>query len=825
MNFYVSGATLKAFDQIHYRKQLADAIIQGKPLTDEVIARSGVPREQLNAILQEVGYQTLPTYKEAVESLFQQKRTEILAWKKEALSHAYIDTGYTNSVYYGMSDAQLDAYLRTQAEADIQKKIGKGEIRLRRDDEPPSIRPYAPTSADHARQFVEKYLPGLANINSPEGIKTYNVESFLYGLINARTFGATDLYVDRRRFDNSRQEQEARLFQTFGQVVGELQNLYKAGMAVDAVLQTPRAAVLMATLRNGGRLGQMLANAVPTAITFGSVEAIRESIKGVKGESPGTLPALGKVTHATLAGGAFGVLTPLPMAARVPSVAATSYGIDKVFGLPDREAATNAAVNALFAALGGPGGARNATPAELNGKTVQIRGANNTATVVRVEVFPNEKISLTELPRGTRANYELTLNAEQLRTLRGASEANPVVQMRRLFKANNALPPAERGQIKLTAEGLFEINGQLRIAPALLRNIKESDLPRLLSATRELQQAGGKIGEVSKEARQILSDFTKSGGYRLRFNYQLEEARQWLIDLGKSAGYENITQVEVNGRRIFADMTPRELERLRTSSGTVAAGNPENIRTMGLNYALSAKPGSVQEFAERYEFFMSHYEAKYNLLSDNFDANWKGRVRQWETDNGLKVPPAVENQFRQLARTELGLSNKGEKAAIAERVVRDFAMKDDLSKINLRTQAELYAQYEQRRLELDGRYGVATIKAGLSDVENITLIQELARSNRLFFSSEAAAVYHSHKHFKDLPPSDQAGSTNNVSAYYKSAEQTVLQADVRQTMRSASPTQDGGARMYTFTRVVQGKEYNARVLVTNEGQAFLVTYY
>lgn len=407
MDFYVTGATLKHFDRIHAQKLVMDALKRGEMPNDALLNRAGADREKLNAALNEAGWQPIPTFDEAVEKLAADKKAQVLALREKANGSAVIDTSYTNSKWYGMTDAQITAETRREAAAEIRRAVGKGELIVRRGNEPPTISPTNnPRWKTDVKLFVEKYLPGINDLNTPEGIKTTNAEAFIYGWINARTFGATDFYVDKSRFHNERQANEAWAMQKLGQITGEFQNLRAGGKTVEAIMNTPRVSKAVIALNESGILGKTLVNTLPSAVTFGGVETVREGVKTATGQSEGIKNAVANITRATTEGAVFGVLQPLPLKAQIPAVAASSYGIAKVFGADNAEAAQTALLNGIFAIAGG----RTNAAKELNGKIIRVTGENGTAVNVRLAVEPNGRIRLVELSRTYKASLQVKVS-------------------------------------------------------------------------------------------------------------------------------------------------------------------------------------------------------------------------------------------------------------------------------------------------------------------------------------------------------------------------------------------------------------------------------
>ena len=115
--------------------------------------------------------------------------------------------------------------------------------------------------------------------------------------------------------------------------------------------------------------------------------------------------AVANITRASAEGAVFGVFQPLPLQARIPAVAASSYGIAKVFGADNQEAAQTALLNSIFALAGGRANAAK----ELNGKTIRVTGENGTAANVRLAVEVNGRVRLVELPQSFKADLQVKI--------------------------------------------------------------------------------------------------------------------------------------------------------------------------------------------------------------------------------------------------------------------------------------------------------------------------------------------------------------------------------------------------------------------------------
>lgn len=238
-----------------------------------------------------------------------------------------------------------------------------------------------PSLYERAKETVLENAPGLANINTQEGVRTVVAEEGLARAINAATLGATNFKVDPRRFRNEREATEAQMVGAGAEFVAALIPYMGAAKAVQLGLTIPRVARAVQAAEKAGALARLGVRAGTAAATFGGVGGAREAIKGVRGESEGVASALSNVAREAAVGATFGAVSPLTIPLRAPAVAGGTYTLDKLFGEPDSEAAQSAAFNALFSALGGRGqvGLR-----DLLGKAVRFRRGNQTSTV-RVE--------------------------------------------------------------------------------------------------------------------------------------------------------------------------------------------------------------------------------------------------------------------------------------------------------------------------------------------------------------------------------------------------------------------------------------------------------
>ncbi|HEV7681140.1 MAG TPA: DUF4157 domain-containing protein [Pyrinomonadaceae bacterium] len=404
-----------------------------------------------------------------------------------------------------------------------------------------------------------------------------------------------------------------------------------------------------------------------------------------------------------------------------------------------------------------------------------------------------------------------------------ARAQNENAQLQRLLAAEQTLPagdPFKGSRFEIRPNGEIGINGQLDIHPNRLAQIATADLPGLLQATRELDTVGGDYSRVSTANRTVLDGFVRSGSYRLRFGFPRERARTWLAGVLQQLGLD-INTVEVNGRRLFANMSPADLDRLYEAMGSGIVTAAPNLQRRGVAYALGRGPDSLRNFVEHYEFFVADFKERANTLI----AAYRTRVAQaeatWRTTNtGRNPSPTEQNSFRNEAKDAMGIPRtRNAEDFYYDQLETQMANPANLNRPSAAAQEDVFARYEQMRTQLNGRFGVGNIAAGLSSENAIAAIKNLPE---ITFSTESAAVYHIRKHFRGLPATEQTRAANGVSSFLDAASQTIRDAPAGSVTSSSS--QDGTFRAFVFTRTVGRTTMRAIVHVTTEGRVMLATF-
>lgn len=535
-----------------------------------------------------------------------------------------------------------------------------------------------------------------------------------------------------------------------------------AGTADDAAFQVAERQHLENITRNvTGEGGQALA------------EVERLALSNQAGRSSGTLmgDAAGNLTRS---GQSAGTLQELTQRVAQANNASRAHGITTEYVLDVR-----------------PGSTPGTTEVRIVGRARQTTGA----------VGPSTASLYVDVP--ARAQSETT-------------------QLQRLLAVDQALPAGDAlkgSRFEINPDGMIGINGQLDISPSALAEIRATDLPRLLRATRELDMKG-ELNQVSPANRTALTGFVLSGSYRLRFGFSRQTARGWLAAKLQALGLD-INTVQVNGRSLFANMSTADLDRLyeAMASGRITAA--PNLQSRGVAYALGRNPDSVRSFVEHYEFFVADFVERAQVFISQYSAQVQNADAAWAAANPGKVmSQGQRQQIRNSVKDSLGIPRtRTERDFYYEQLEGQMRDPTDVTRPSTAVQEDVFARYEQMRSQLNGRFGVRNIQAGLSNLSAIGEIQDLPD---ITFSTEAAAVYHVRKHLRGLPPSEQTSAANQVNSYLDAAVQTIRDATPSSVIVRVS--QDGTARSFTFTRQAGGVTTRAIVVVTNEGRVMLATY-
>lgn len=173
-------------------------------------------------------------------------------------------------------------------------------------------KPLAASPAERAgfQENMARYAPGLASLNTQEGVKTTAAEEAAYGFTEAATLGLLSPEVDPERYHSERERQTAEKARVVGSALGVIVPFTGAARLVNAARELPALAPALAALEEAGPVGRALSRAHAGASTFGAIEAGREITNIAHGRSEGPGRALMNVARGSALGGLSMGLTP-----------------------------------------------------------------------------------------------------------------------------------------------------------------------------------------------------------------------------------------------------------------------------------------------------------------------------------------------------------------------------------------------------------------------------------------------------------------------------------------------------------------------------------
>ena len=349
------------------------------------------------------------------------------------------------------------------------------------------------------------------------------------------------------------------------------------------------------------------------------------------------------------------------------------------------------------------------------------------------------------------------------------------------------------------SEGKITVNNQIDIHPQKLKELASQDLQNLLSATKELQEKGGKFEDVSPDNQTILKKLSSSGNQRLRFDYQLKgQVDRYLADMG------------IANNQLFQNMSTSDRNRVFD-----LVHEPKTYHKEAAQYALSQNPKNPSEFVNHVQFYKANIQKKVDLKLENYYKLKNEKVQLLEqSQNGRQLSHTeTQNVEKQLTKALYGEEIFGKKnieEKIQQTVLKNSGGHDDVQT----------AYQELAKTLPSDKIGSSQIKPELSTTDKISVVKEL---DDVKFSSESTAVYHAEKHYQELPPSHRQGD-GQINNYLNSASQTIKSAD----KVDASFDQDGNEVFVFRKSYTEGKntvKLQAIVKVTPDGKVILATYF
>ncbi|WP_017660507.1 hypothetical protein [Baaleninema simplex] len=376
------------------------------------------------------------------------------------------------------------------------------------------------------------------------------------------------------------------------------------------------------------------------------------------------------------------------------------------------------------------------------------------------------------------------------------------------------------------SDELIGIDNQIDIHPRLLETMPNEDVSRLLQVTRELEMNGGNVRAISPETKAIFQEFRTSNSYRLRFNVDLAEGDEMLNQILSDLDLTN----DPKAIELFGNMT--RFERIRIYNVLVNASYPSgasHLKRQAADYALSTNPTSVADFTNHFEMYVSDFKRISSEIADNYVDSVEARLVQFEQDYGRPPSQAERNAiFEEISTNILGKpilsikrQNSNFKSAVAQRAEIEMGQANDLNRVSLQTRQRIFEAYQQKADALGSRIGATSVEAGLTDNELATAIQQL---DEVHFSSKSAAVYHTQKHYLELPPTERLGTESEVIKYLDSANKTVKEG----TIKAVNPSQTGGRTIEIFrSKTEADKRYDLTAFLyeSQEGLVVLASYY
>lgn len=153
---------------------------------------------------------------------------------------------------------------------------------------------------------LRKVAPGIASVNTPEGVKTTAAEEAIRSGVTSATAGLVDLgHVDPNRFNNERERQTAETVGGATEVAAGLLPFIGANKAVSAATKSlPYAQRFLQALQASGRVGQAVGTGLTNATVFVGVQTAKEL--GTAYDSPDLNTALKNVAIQSAIGFGFG---------------------------------------------------------------------------------------------------------------------------------------------------------------------------------------------------------------------------------------------------------------------------------------------------------------------------------------------------------------------------------------------------------------------------------------------------------------------------------------------------------------------------------------
>lgn len=213
-------------------------------------------------------------------------------------------------------------------------------------------------------------------------------------------------------------------------------------------------------------------------------------------------------------------------------------------------------------------------------------------------------------------------------------------------------------KVKLTPDGykgLLEVNKNLKIHPLKLLEIPKESRQAIFNSTRNFADGNISKDQFHKEMK------TYCRTHQINFETMRQETVQRLC---QTFGTENIKDITVGGKKIFANATPHEIDRLRVVLENTTQ-NDANIMNIATEFAAMRECNSTRDFIIFAEYFVADlqetvksYEANYQTSLAN--AKREPGFKQAKFDESYMGKTGVKRaQFHKQKALEQYLSDEG----------------------------------------------------------------------------------------------------------------------------------------------------------------------
>ncbi|KAF4528170.1 hypothetical protein B566_EDAN016532 [Ephemera danica] len=347
------------------------------------------------------------------------------------------------------------------------------------------------------------------------------------------------------------------------------------------------------------------------------------------------------------------------------------------------------------------------------------------------------KNAFAKLARKTRGKDGMYGNARVIRSIRNID--NP----KEFFGSLTAIQKDIRGHnVKLTENGLVNVNREFIAHPTKLVQIPEEMRKQIFTATKNLSFSN----KLSQENFKIqMASICRS--QRIAFEFQRNATRQ---NLATAFGVNDIKDIKINGKRIFADLKPFEIDRLGAVMENTAKGYNADLLKISVKFAELQEVSGVTDFASFTEFACDFINKEISAKENHYQHEKRNapNLAQHDFDRNYGIPDGMKrkNHFFNETVNELqtDTSNEGSKMNIMKQLFNQ--LKNEVTPEN--------------------------------------------RSNNPCFLFDSAATYHYSKHKNDFP-----GETMSVADYFNLASELTGQ-DI--SAGNSILSQEGDTTFVTF---------------------------